>query len=204
MSYYKYYYTLDECLKPAATRPFNVITHTGTKQPNFKDVVDAFYYEVPDWAKATSADYNYLNKAFEMIRSRFKKEGIYFYYLDEELDTTQTADLVKLHNRVIIRAENFIETMYATKDKYIALLKAQDELKSVILSDVENKTESWFNDTPQMKGDYTDLDYATNYTRNKASISLGPVSAKLEEVDKAMQDIYERWAKEFDKFMIYE
>lgn len=204
MSYYKYYYTLDECLKPALSRPFSVITHTGGKQPNFKDVVDTFYSEVPNWAKSDSADYDYLNKAFEMVRARFKKEGIYFYYSDEELDITQTADFNKLHNKVALRAENFIETMYATKDKYIAILKAQDELKSVILSDVENKTESWFNDTPQMKGDYTDLDYATNYTRNKSSISLGPVSAKLEEVDKAMQDVYERWAREFDKFMIFD
>lgn len=204
MSYYKYYYTLDEALKPDYDRSFSVITHTGTKQPNFKDVVDTFYYEVPDWAKSTSADYTYLNKAFEMVRSRFKKEGIYFYVSDTDYDTTTHEGCAKLHQLIKVRAENFIETMYATKDKYIAILKAQDELKSIILSDVENKTESWFNDTPQMKGDYTDLDYATNYTRNKSSISLGPVSAKLEEVDKAMDDIYERWAKEFDKFMIFD
>ena len=204
MSYYKYYYTLDETLKPDYDRPFGVITHDGTKQPNFKDVVDTFYYEVPGWAKSTSADYTYLNKAFEMIRARFKKEDIYFYVSDTDFDLTTHDGCAKLHQLVQTRAENFIETMYATKDRYIAILKAQDELKSVILNDVENKNESWFNDTPQMKGDYTDLDYATNYTRNKASISLGPVSAKLEEVDKAMDDIYERWAKEFDKFMIYE
>ena len=204
MSYYKYYYTLDEALKPDYYRPFNTITHTGTKQPNFKDVVDTFYYEVPAWAKADSADYDYLNKAFEMIRARFKKEGIYFSVLDTDYDLSTHEGCAKLHTAIQTRAENFIETMYATKDKYIAILKAQDELKSVILNDVENKNESWFNDTPQMKGDYTDLDYASNYTRNKSSISLGPVSAKLEEVDKAMQDIYERWSKEFDKFMIFE
>jgi len=198
----KYYYTIEEALKPDYFRSFQVITHTGTKQPNFKDVVDTFYSEVPTWAKETGADYNYLNKAFEMVRARFKKEDIYFAVLDEEYDLTTHEGCVKMHQAVQMRAENFIETMYATKDKYIALIKAQEALKDDILKDVSNSTETWFNDTPQVKGDYTDLDYASNYTRTKNNLSLGPVSLKLEEVDKAMDDIYERWAREFDKFII--
>lgn len=201
---YKYYYTLDEALKPSAINSFSVITHTGTKQPNFKDVVDTFYSEVPDWAKDTSADYDYLNKAFEMVRARFKGDGIYFCVTDEDYDTDTVYGCVELHKAIELRATAFIETMYATKDRYIALLKAQDELKTAILSDLTSTNETWFNDTPQVKGDYTDLDYASNYTRNKQSVSLGPVSAKLEEVDKAMNDIYERWAREFDKFKMFE
>ena len=201
---FKYYYTLEEALKPDYFRPFNAITHTGTKQPNFKDVVDTFYSEVPAWAKDTSADYDYLNKAFEMVRARFKGDGIYFCALDEDYDLSTHEGCEKIHQAVMLRATAFIETMYATKDKYIALLKAQDDLKSAILTDISSTNETWFNDTPQMKGDYTDLDYASNYTRNKQSVSLGPVSAKLEEVDKAMNDIYERWAREFDKFKMFE
>lgn len=201
MSSYIYYYKLEEVMRPYSNSSFQDLTHSG-KQPNFKDVVDAFYSEVPNWCKSTSPDYTYINECFERIRHIFKRDCNYFWYSENDLDVTDDDELAKLHGEALNRVTDFIETMYDTKDKYIALIKAQQTLQGNILNDIENTSETWFNDTPQTSGSYVDATYTTNYTKNKNSISLGPVSAKLEEIDKAMNDIYDRWVAEFKKFII--
>lgn len=87
---------------------------------------------------------------------------------------------------------DFIDTFYETKDKYIELIKTQTDLKDEILNNIDSTNEVWFNDTPQNSGDYTDDTHNTTYTKSKTSQNLGPVSTKLDEVDRAMNDIYTR------------
>lgn len=199
----KYYYTLEEALRPGANRPYNPINHIDSTQPNFKDMVNTFYSPLPTWAKADNTDFPYLNECWQRVRHMFYREGTYFWSTDTEYDVTVQDDLDDLHESVLGKAVDFIETFYETKDKYIALLKAQDELKADILKTVDSTTETWFNDTPQNNGDYTDDTHNTTYTKQKSSQNLGPVSVKLEEVDRAMDDIYTRWVNEFKKFRLY-
>ena len=199
---YKYYYTLEECFQPSVTRPFNPINHKDSTQPNWKDVVNVFYETIPDWAKSTATDFSYQNEMWQRLRHAFDRDGIYFFVSDTEYDLTDATELAALQSECSKRARDFIETMYETKDKYVALISNQEALKTDLLASVEQTTESWFNDTPQGEDDYTATDHSTTYNKTKNSISLGPVSAKLEEVDKAMNDYYSNWTREFKKFII--
>ena len=189
-----YYYTLEEALRTGINDPYNQISHNDTTQPNFKDMVNIFYSPVPAWAQYinTNLEFPYINECWQRIRHMFKRDCNYFWWSHNEYDVTIAADLIKLHQEVKNRAIDFIETMYETKDKYIALIKAQEALKTDILSDVESSTEVFFNDTPQSTGTYTTEDYNTTYTKTVQSVNLGPVSTKLDEVDRAMNDIYDR------------
>ena len=189
-----YYYTLEEALRPTVNDPYNQINHNDTTQPNFKDMVNIFYSPVPAWAQYinTNLEFPYINECWQRIRHMFKRDCNYFWWSHNEYDVTNITDLSNLHNEVENRAIDFIETMYETKDKYIALIKAQEALKTDILSDIESSTEVFFNDTPQSTGTYTTEDYNTTYTKTVQSVNLGPVSTKLDEVDRAMNDIYDR------------
>lgn len=196
MSYNYYYYKLDEICYDYV----GPILHNGDSH-EFEDVANniVWHSSVPNWAQQTNtAEYPYLEECWLRVRSMFKKDCNYFWFSVNNYDDDMDDIIPEVQNRL----DDFFNTFYITKDKYIALLKAQEDLKDSILSDVTNSSETWFNDTPQVKGDYTDLDYASNYTRTKNNISLGPVSEKLSEIDKAMDDIYDRWVAEFKKFII--
>lgn len=199
----RYYYTLEECARPTFNRPFSDILHKNT-QPNLKDVCDTFYSEVPTWAKTDGADFSYLNELWERLRHYFLKDGYYFWYSDKEYDVTSQADLTELHTEVKNRMFDLLETIYETKDKYIELIKDQATLKAKILDDINSQTETWFNDTPQASGTYTDEEHTTTYNKTKSTISLGDVATQLSIVDQAMNDYYDNWLREFRKFVIVE
>ena len=200
---FRYYYTLEEALRPFYNRPYNPINHTDTTQPNFKDMVNIFYSPIPAWAAITTDEFHYLNECWQRVRHLFCRDGVFFWSSDTEYDVDVQNDLAELHKEEWNKAVDLIETFYETKDKYIALIQAQENLKADILKNVDSLNETWFNDTPQSTGDYTDTNHTTTYTKQKSSLNLGPVSAKLDEVDKAMNDIYARWVAEFKKFRIY-
>lgn len=195
MGFKYYYYKLDDVCEGYV----NPITH-NTGSTEFADVAANIVWPnvAPTWTQTTNtAEYAYLEECWLRVRSLFQIENNYFWTSLNDIEDQD--DLIA---EASYRLGHFFNTFYITKDKYIALIKAQETLKADILKDVQNTTETWFNDTPQTSGNYTDLSFASNYTRNKASISLGPVSEKLSEVDKAMEDIYDRWVREFNKFII--
>jgi len=199
----KYYYPLEDALRPFYNRPYNPINHTDATAPNFKDMVNIFYSPLPNWAAITTDDFTYLNECWQRVRHLFCRDDVFFWSSETEYDVDNQNELAELHKEEWNKAVDLIETFYETKDKYIALIKAQEQLKADILKTVDSTTETWFNDTPQNSGDYTDDTHNTTYTKSKTSQNLGPVSTKLMEVDRAMDDIYTRWVNEFKKFRIF-
>ena len=134
----------------------------------------------------------------------FKRKGIYFNMLDVDFDFSVPAQYISyLHYEDSeTRIDDLIQTIKETKDKYIKLIKAQQTLKDQILNEIENVTEHYFNDTPQTSGSYINNNYTSTYSKDVSKTNLGPVSAKLEEVEKAMDDKYDLWLREFKKFII--
>lgn len=120
----------------------------------------------------------------------FKRNNYFFWVSDNEYDDTNVTGLNKLHDEVANRVVDFIETMYETKDKYIALISNQATLKANLLNDIAETNETWFNDTPQSTGTYTTENYTTTYNKNVRTVTLGAVSDKLAEIDRAMNDYY--------------
>lgn len=205
---YRYYYTLEEVCRPMANKPFGPINHTKTRTPNLKDVGETFYdingAGTPSWLSSTGADFEYLNELWQRIRHKFNRDGAYFYTSDEEYDVTDQDDLDELHAKASARALDLLETIYETKDKYIALIKKQADLESSLLTELKRTNETWFNDTPQTSGSYIDNDHTTTYNKSEETIPLGNVADKLEIVRQAMNDIYDEWLVYFNKFIIWD
>lgn len=201
-----YYYTLEEVMTPAVNRPLRDLLHNNVTQPYFKDVIEEFYSEVPNWAKSNGADFNYLNELWERIRHIFKRDDYFFFISETEYDLTTDAGLRALKNEAKNRAVDFFETIYESKDKYIELIKQQANLKSNMLADIETSRKDWFNDTPETYDSggitYTADDFNTNYNHSTSYESIGTMADKLEMVEKAMNDYYDNWVREFRKFII--
>lgn len=134
----------------------------------------------------------------------FKRKGIYFNMLDVDFDFSVPAQYISyLHyDGSEIRIDDLIQTIKETKDQYIKLIKDQQTLKNQILNEIENVNEHYFNDTPQTRDNNIDLRYTSTYSKDVSKTNLGPVSAKLEEVEKAMEDKYDLWLNHFKKFII--
>lgn len=134
----------------------------------------------------------------------FKRKGIYFNMLDVDFDFSVPAQYISyLHYEDSeTRIDDLIQTIKETKDQYIKLIKDQQTLKDQILNEIENVSEHYFNDTPQTKDNNINLDYTSTYSKDISKTNLGPVSAKLEEVEKAMEDKYNLWLNHFKKFII--
>lgn len=192
---YKYYYTLDEI----CYNYVNPITH-NSGSTEFSDVASniVWHQAVPGWTSTQGTEYAYLEECWLRVRSLFQRDNTYFFVSDTDYEDPE--DLIpEAQNKLY----DLYNTFYVTKDKYIELLKAQATLKADVLKDIQNTNEVYFNDTPQIQT-YTGVEYTSTYTKTVGNISLGPVSAKLEEVNKAMEDIYDRWVLEFRKFRIFE
>lgn len=124
----------------------------------------------------------------------FYRKGVYFNVLDVDYNTDITSQyLLYLHEPDSeMRIEDLLSTIGETSGKYIQLLMKQNTLKNNIVDDITNESHHYFNDTPQTAGSQIDALHTTNYSKDIQKISLGPVSAKLEEVERAMEDYYER------------
>lgn len=192
---YYYYYTLDEVCEGYV----DPITHNGNST-EFEDVAAnvVWHQSVPSWTQSNNnTDYQYLEECWLRVRSLFQRDNTYFWISVNEMENTE------IYQEAQNRLYDFFNTFYTTKDQYIALIKAQTNLESDILKDIENVREDWFNDTPQASGTYTDTDHTTTYNKSKATTSLGAVSDKLDEVRRAKEDIYDRWVEHFKRFRIF-
>lgn len=203
---YNYYYTLEEVFRKDCSTPFKPLNHTQSRSPNLNDVANPFYDidggGTPSWLSKTGSDFKYLDELWQRIRHKFNKDGVYFYVCDEDYDVTNQDDLDALHTKASAKALDLLETIYETKDKYIALIKKQADLEASLLSDLKRTNETWFNDTPQTSGTYEDTYHNTTYNKVQETIPLGNVADKLEVVRQAMNDYYDDWLVYFNKFIV--
>lgn len=205
---YNYYYTLEEVCRPMANKPFGPINHTQSRTPNLYDVGETFYdiggAGTPSWLKKTGSDFQYIDELWQRVRHLFNRDGVYFFVYDKDLDVTVQDELDELHSAASNKALDLLETIYETKDQYIALIKEQKDLEADLLNQLTSTTETWFNDTPQASGDYTDTDHNTTYNKVQQSVDLGNVADKLDIVRRAMNDYYDEWVDHFKKFIIFD
>lgn len=190
--YHNYYYTLNETTEGGEM--LDTFTETFYGEPA------SWYEEEDDEGKAI------LEELWTRLHHMFKRKGVYFNILDVDFDLSVVAQYISyLHYEDSeMRIDDFLQTIGETKEKYIKVLKEQENLKSALLNDLENVSEHYYNDTPQTNGNYINNNYTSNYSKDVQKIDLGPVSSKLEEVELAMEDKYELWLNHFKKFIILE
>lgn len=197
------YYTLEEVMEASVTG-FDDILHTAASS-GFDGVVTntTFYSTRPAWTATNSTDYPYLWEVFSRIRHQFNQPNTYFFISDTEYDLTDSTELDDLQSEAKYRVQDFMETLYETKDYYISLLKAQEDLKASLTAELEATTKTYFNDTPQTATTgYVDEDYTSTFNRTVSTIPVD-VQTKLENVIRVMNNIYSAWVDEFMKFKIF-
>lgn len=185
--YHNYYYTFNETI-------------------NSMDLDDFMseYKGIEEWY--TQDDQEYLDELWKRLRHMFNRKGVYFNMIDVDYDLSDSTqyNTYLFNPDTEMRIDDLLATIGETKEKYIETLKAQEDLKNNLLNDLENVSEHYYNDTPQTSGSYINQNYTSNYSKDVQKIDLGPVSAKLEEVELAMEDKYELWLNHFKKFIILE
>ena len=183
--YHNYYYTFGETIK-------------------YKDLDDFMseYAGIYEWY--TVEDKPYLDELWKRLKNMFNRKGIYFNIVDKDYDLsdqTQYDEYLYLPE-TRMRIDDLMDIIGDTKDKYIEVIRNQEDLKGTLLNDVVNISEHYFNDTPQTEGSGINTTYTSTYSKDTQKVSLGPVSAKLKEVEKAMEDKYDLWLNHFKKFII--
>ncbi len=159
--------------------------------------------ELPTWTLPANPDYKYMEEIFERICVLLQADDVYFWISKTKYDLTNEQEWAKLEAEAMNKIVKLYEKLHDTKDYYLGLIKAQEALIPDMMDDVTNTTESWFNDTPQNKGEYVDTNYTTTYNKSKTSNSVGNTSLKLENVRLTILDIYDRWLDEFKEFRIW-
>ena len=183
--YHNYYYTFGETI-------------------NNLDLSDFMgeYTGIYDWY--TPEDKPYLEELWKRLKHMFNRKGIYFNIVDKDYDLSDQTqyDTYLYSPDTARRLDDLMDTIGETKDTYIEVIKNQEDLKGILLRDVVNTSEHYFNDTPQTAGSGINTTYTSTYSKDTQSVSLGPVSAQLKEVEKAMEDKYDLWLNHFKKFII--
>lgn len=187
--YHSYYYTFEDMAKTYSLETF---MHNYYQES----------YVAPSWYTRETKDY--IEKLWTRLKHMFYRKGIYFNILDVEYNTNNSTQYQQyLHeDDSKMRIEDLLATIGETSTKYIEIIKKQNILKATVVEDIVNESSHYFNDTPQSTGSMVDVSHTTTFSRDTQKTSLGPVSAKLEEVEKAMDDKYDLWLREFKKFII--
>lgn len=186
MIYFNYYWTFKEIISPITiTEPGILLTDT-----NFTTLFTA----LTAWGITfTSDEQPYVKEIIQRFYKQSNNPGVYFFISKEALRSPSEFNQ---------RLYDFFRKVYETKDRYIALIKAQEDVE--VATTLSSTTEKWYNDTPQTSGQYESSEYNTDYTKTTTTADLNPLD-NLEQIKKIKAiDYYSDWLKEFSRFMIYE
>ena len=143
----------------------------------------------------------YLNNLLiQYIYPRFYQEAILYIDSEDETDVLTDAEL----------AENFlpwIGRIYTwlmnTKDQYEKLITLYTSQENKLLEQVSSQTQTLVNDTPQNGGDVIADDYVSNVATTTASTDAATPIARLSEIKDNLNNLYEEWARGFNRYMLY-
>ena len=191
--YHNYYYTFEDMAKSLTLEVFLRTKGGGT-------IEETWFTSEPAARKAL------IEELWTRLKHMFTRKGVYFNILDVNYNTNVTEQYLEyLHEPDSeMRINDLLNTIRDTKDKYLEVLLKQNTLKSNIVDDITNETLHYYNDTPQTAGSQIDTIHTTNFSRDVQKIDLGTVSAKLEEVELAMEDKYALWSNHLKRFIILE
>lgn len=90
-----------------------------------------------------------------------------------------------------------------SQERYIPIIQTLEEVKTRLLDQIESSAVSVYNDTPQVANDFENDPYATTSTRSKSKSEVATPIERFNEISKKMRSVYEDWADEFRRFVIF-
>lgn len=186
MIYTNWYWTFKDLIEP--------ITMTPPELALTDLMLNTIFARLETWGITFTEDEKpYIKEIIQRFYKQSNNEGVYFFISKERPETMDEFNQ---------RLYDFFRKVYETKDRYIALIKAQEDVE--VATTLSSTTEKWYNDTPQTSGQYESSEYNTDYTKTTTTADLNPLD-NLEQIRKIKAvDYYNDWLREFSRFMIYE
>lgn len=195
----RYYYTLEELFN-TSDKYENQLTGPLGALVVIQEPIMQFLYELLDeQGEAATAD-EHVNTLFnQYIYPRFY--AFVIGYIDKENETEpNNQDIRKDAQKWLGRV---IAWLNSTKDTYAKLIELYETHSNELMNKLSSETTSLFNDTPQDGGDFTTDKHLTNVAKTLISNDAGTPMARLVEIRKHLENLYEAWSDEFRKFIIF-
>ena len=156
------------------------------------------YKPTDEWIQRVCS---YLNAYYEMNREITSASVFYralglkleqgYLYIKDSAATTPDSDLCLKLSRILNKSENIISGYL---DEYNLL---NSEIKAIT-----SKSTTRFNDTPTEEGDFDTSKYTSTITQSENSVDVD-IPTKLSILTHKIDSLIERYAKEFEEFIIY-
>ena len=120
------------------------------------------------------------------IYPKYRKMAIAYAYEDENIDSIAKDWFLHLLNRIL--------TSY---DEYKLLIDTFSTEKAHLMDGIKSKTQSKFNDTPQVYSSTGEVSYNDNYnstvTTNYTDLDGATKIARINEIERLIKDYYGKW-----------
>lgn len=182
------YFTLDDLVGDDYITTGDVIRNL---QEVYEDIMDTqaprFELEVENlWAQYIMPTY------FDSYVFRIDITGAYNY-------DDRHAKINRASSKWILQ---FVALINTTKNKYIPLIKEFEANSAKLMDKISTKSTARFNDTPQIEGDLSGVEFTTNITVSENESDGATVAVRLAEVKAAWENIYYQWMREFHGLFI--
>lgn len=184
------YFGLSDILNILAFDELYNLLRIGLVQSEIVNEMASYVYVTTEYKK-TELDTLFCKYIFPL----YYKESI--GYVDGEYTN---ADRIEVCKEFITK---FIYICNKTYDKYKPILDYYTNNKNNLLNKIENISERQFDDTPQTSGGVYDDTYSTTYEKTKTQTDLTTLMSRLEEINNKFENIYVKWAREFEGVFIY-
>lgn len=192
----RFYFSISDN-DPLSKYPYRAKTLSKT----FKSWFTSWGYEFPNGfvfdAKVDTLFEDY-------IWPRFYNET--FFYVDVEHDPWTEPEEPEFDDYAA-DAYNKLGCIYSwlldSQERYGQLIDLYEAEKDDLMKQLGSKSTTLFNDTPQSGGDVTTSGYITNATTATTTADVGTPMARLKEIRDNLESLYNSWANEFRKFLMF-
>lgn len=194
----RHYYTLEDLFN-ASDDYTNKFTGPLGLSLTLDTSVLSFLNSLAGCPNSEETDINIDTLFFNYIYPRFY--AFVIGYIDTENETEPNSqDIRKDAQKWLGRV---IAWLNSTKDTYAKLIELYETHSNKLMNKLSSETTSLFNDTPQDGGDFTTDKHLTNVAKTLISNDAGTPMARLVEIRKHLENLYEAWSDEFRKFIIF-
>lgn len=190
----RFYYTLRDLTQYETNKASEAKTNANT----LSDILQIYDDELVDVGTVTMQKELFQN----YIYPKFKEHALCYLDLGHgnwdcperpDIDDEECDDMV----------QELIGRMYSwlvsSTEKYEKLIGLYNDNKAHLLDNIKAITK--FSDTPMDGGSFLDDNHVTTATQSETQ--LGTIMTRLDEVNNKLRNMYEMWANEFKKFIIY-
>ena len=190
----RHYYTLADLLTFTETTVLNEYKLAESYDDGFKMVLRSVFGVSDDDLDTVLKSIEAAN-LWSMYIAPYRLNEFIVYKDNAEITSVSDAKFQEWMTRYVARLK-------FTFERYKTLLDIYAAQKANLLNAVKASNTIRFNDTPQNGGEFTADLYTTTFTKTESQTDVNTLMARIDEIDKAYQNVYGNWAKEFSELFM--